>query len=140
MAIKEIIAQFAKEAAFLWFIRNRIVDEPHFSLDDLVKHDNRLEAHLDGLRVAGEAGWNASGNNLGGEAPEDYFAPAALAFESGMETRIQDVLDAIGTNPAKASAVISALGWIPREQAEPRIKKLLVSTSSFERYIAAARV
>lgn len=138
MAIKGIIAQFAEESGFLWVIRNRVVDEPHFSLDDLARHDNRLEAHLDGLRVADEDGWDACGNNLGGEDPEGYFAPAVLAFESGMETRIRDVLKAIGENPAKARALISALGWIPRELAEPRIKNLLASTSPFQRYIGVA--
>ncbi|RQW86575.1 MAG: TIGR02270 family protein, partial [Geobacter sp.] len=129
---------FAEEAAFLWHRRIRAVTAPHFSFEDLVKLDERLEAHIDGLRVAGEAGWAACDKNLGSELPEEYFAPSVLAFESGKADRIQAILDAIGEDPAKARALISALGWIPYEQAEPRIRNLLTSESSFHRYIGIA--
>jgi uncharacterized protein (TIGR02270 family) len=138
MVIKEIITEFADEAAFLWHRRTRAVSAPNFSLDDLVRLDERLEAHIDGLRVAGEAGWDSCNKNLGSELPEEYFAPAVLAIESGSTTRIQAVLDAIGEDPVKARAFISAMGWIPYEQAEPHIKKLLASESSFHSYIGIA--
>ncbi len=138
MAINGIITEFAEEAAFLWQLRTRAVSAPHYSLDDLVKLDERLEAHIDGLRVAGAAGWDTCEISLGSELPEEYFAPAVLAIESGTTTRIQAVLDAIGEDPAKACAFISAMGWHPYEQAEPHIKKLLVSESSFRRYIGIA--
>ena len=54
--IESIVTQHAEEAAFLWLLREGAVDAPHYSLKDLVEHDSRVEAHLDGLRVAGEAG------------------------------------------------------------------------------------
>lgn len=133
-----IIFEFAAEAAFLWVLRTRAVDEPHFSLDDLAKLDERLEAHLDGLRVAGEAGWAACERNFGSEHPEEYFAPAVLALESGTTTRIHAVLDAIGEDPAKARTLISAFGWLPFEEAEPHISNLLSSRSPFQRYIGIA--
>jgi len=138
LVLEGILAEFADEAAFLWLIRTRVVSEPHYSLDDLSRIDERLEAHIDGLRVAGEAGWAAGDKNLGSELPEEYFAPSVLAFESGKADRIQAILDAIGEDPAKARALISALGWIPYEQAEPRISNLLTSESSFHRYIGIA--
>jgi hypothetical protein len=55
MIIAEIVSQHAEEAAFLWLLRSNAVGAPHYSLKDLAKLDGRVEAHLDGLRVAGSA-------------------------------------------------------------------------------------
>ena len=58
--IDSIITQHAEEAAFLWLQRDAAVREPHYSLADLAELDNRVEAHIDGLRIAGDAGWGAA--------------------------------------------------------------------------------
>jgi len=138
MVIQGIITEFAEEAVFLWHLRNSAVDAPHFSLCDLVKLDERIEAHIDGLRVSGEAGWDVCEATLRGEDPEKFFAPSVLAFEGGNRTHIEKVLDAIGQDTGKARAVISALGWISYEQAEPHINDLVSSESPFHRYIGIA--
>ena len=57
MIIEDIIIQHAEDAAFLWLLRDAAVTQPHYDLDDLAELDNRVEAHLDGLRIAGDAGW-----------------------------------------------------------------------------------
>ncbi len=138
MVTKGIISEFAAESAFLWFIRTKAVIKPHYSLADVSILDERLEAHIDGLRVADEAGWQSCKKNFGSTEPENYFAPSVLAFESDVADRIQEVFDEIGESREKAHAVISALAWIPFEQAEPHLNSLLVSESSFHRYIGIA--
>ena len=60
--IADVISQHAEEASFLWLLRDGAVRDPHYSLKDLAKLDGRVEAHLDGLRIAGEAGWEVMGN------------------------------------------------------------------------------
>jgi hypothetical protein len=55
--IPTIIEQHAEEAAFLWLLRDAAVRAPHYSLKNLADLDNRVEAHLDGLRIAGLEGW-----------------------------------------------------------------------------------
>jgi hypothetical protein len=55
--IKSIVTQHAEEAGFLGMRQDFAVAEPHYSLKDLAKLDGRVEAHLDGLRIAGEPGW-----------------------------------------------------------------------------------
>jgi hypothetical protein len=47
---EEVVAQHAEEAAFLGTLRQRAVSEPHYALKDLMVLDQRVEAHLDGLR------------------------------------------------------------------------------------------
>jgi len=55
--IESIVSQHAEEAAFLWLLRDLAVAAPHYSLQDLADLDERVEAHIDGLRVAGDPGW-----------------------------------------------------------------------------------
>ncbi|MBT1072771.1 TIGR02270 family protein [Pelotalea chapellei] len=133
-----IISQFVAEAAFLWVLRSRLVDAPHFSLQDLAQLDERLEAHLDGLRVAGEAGWGICRDALDGQYAETFFPAAVLAFESGDKDRIQVVIESLNNDPACAKALISALGWLTYEQAAPLIEKLLTDQSAYLRYIGIA--
>ncbi|HML76994.1 MAG TPA: TIGR02270 family protein [Geobacter sulfurreducens] len=136
--ISSILHQLAEEAAFLWHLRGGILQSPHFSLSDLERFDERLEAQVDGLRVGGDASWEICRSALAGDTVEGLFAPATLAFEGGNSEHLQQVMDAMGTDREKARAVISALGWLPYEQARPRIEQLLADESPFHRYIGMA--
>ncbi|WP_306535417.1 TIGR02270 family protein [Geobacter sp.] len=133
-----ILQQFADEAAFLWFLRAKVVHAPHFSLDDLDRFDERLEAQVDGLRVGEEASWEICRSQLGGGVVEGVFVPAVLAFDCGDNDRIHEVMETVGEDRAKAGAVISALGWLPFERAELHISRFLADESSFRRYIGIA--
>lgn len=62
MIIADIVSQHVEEAAFLWLLRSSAIRQPHYALKDLAKLDERVEAHLDGLRVAGASdtwGWES---------------------------------------------------------------------------------
>ena len=83
--IKSIVTQHAEEAGFLWMRRDIAVAEPHyslkdFSLKDLAKLDGRVEAHLDGLRIAGEPGWEICKEALGLEEPGEVFEAGGLGL------------------------------------------------------------
>jgi uncharacterized protein (TIGR02270 family) len=133
-----VIEQHSDDLSFLWLHRNRLIKAPHCDLYDLSLHDRRMTAHLDGLRLAGQAGWELCEKLLESNDTENCFAPAVLAFESGIQEYIQAVLDAADNTPAKARPIISALGWIPFEQAEPNISTLLNSDLAICRYIGIA--
>ncbi len=62
--IPSIVEEHAEEAAFLWLLRDRSVAAPHVRLKDLAALDQRVEAHIDGLRVAGQEGWDIWHNAL----------------------------------------------------------------------------
>ena len=133
-----ITSQFADEAAFLWVLRSKAVDAPHFSLVDLAHLDERLEAHIDGLRVAGDAGWDICKTALDCQYAETFFPAAVLAFESGDQARIQEIIGALNKEPKCTNALISALGWLTQEQAAAHIESLLADQSAFVRYIGIA--
>jgi uncharacterized protein (TIGR02270 family) len=129
MVIPAVIAQHAEDAAFHWLLRDAAVCAPHYSLDDLVKLDNRLDAHIDGLRIAGDAGWKICQEQLGWEEPGEVFVAAVLAFASGHKARIQAVLEAGSASRELSRGLVSALGWLPYQQAETYIQQLLTVES-----------
>jgi len=112
MIITEIVSQHAEEAAFLWLLRSNAIRQPHYALKDLAKLDGRVEAHLDGLRVAGEPGWELCKAALGNEEAGEVFAASVMAVESGIESRIQAVLDVVTAKPELIDGIVSALGWL----------------------------
>ena len=72
--LTHIIEQHAEEASFLWILRDNAVRAPHYDLEDLAELDGRIEAHLDGLRIAGEEGWNAAKEQLRWKEAGEIFA------------------------------------------------------------------
>ncbi len=114
------------------------VRAPHYSLPDLARLDNRLEAHIDGLRVAGEDGWQLARKEMDWKEAGEVFAAAILAFESNDPTKIAEVLTVGAATPELARGVISALGWMEYEQAAPHIRQLCTAASRAHRRIGIA--
>src|SRR5262245_39750913 len=83
LIIEEVVERHAEEAAFLWTTRDRAVHSANYSLKDLSGLDERVEAHLDGLRVAGQFGWQLCEQVLNKDEPGRIFAVGVLAFDSG---------------------------------------------------------
>ncbi|MBU1535758.1 hypothetical protein KKF84_10585 [Myxococcota bacterium] len=50
-------------------LRDGAVRDPHYDLKDLADLDNRLDAHIDGLGVAGNAGWEICREAMAWEDP-----------------------------------------------------------------------
>jgi uncharacterized protein (TIGR02270 family) len=136
--IPVILEQHAEEAAFLWILRNGAVHAPHYSLKDLAKLDLRVEAHLDGLRIAGPHGWTILRVSLALEEPGEIFAAAAIAFESGDPKRTDIVLEAGTATPELSRGLVSAIGWLPPKKADRLIKSLLASPSKAMRRVGVA--
>jgi len=133
-----VIEQHVDEASSLWMVRNHLMSAPHCGLSELAWHDDRVEAHLHGLRLAGNPGWELCRKAFDVNYTEDMFAPAVLAFESGNDERVNDVLAALKHDREKVSALISALGWLTYERAKPHINTFLSTDSAFYRYIGIA--
>lgn len=136
--ISHIITQHLEEVAFLWLVRESGIEAPNYSLTDLGKLDDRVDAHLDGLRIAGEGGRKVCQNALKQEESGEVFTASVQAFESGEESAVRDVID-VGCSSLELSlGVISALGWLPFHQAISYIERFLVAESSSLRWIGIA--
>ncbi len=133
-----VLSQHAEEAPFLWGLRNRAVAAPHYSLADLAKLDQRVEAHLDGLRIAGEEGWQLCRKELAWKEPGEVFAAAVLALESANKERIAEVVKIGTAEAALARGLISAMGWLSFAQIENHAKRFISADSPRSRHVGIA--
>jgi uncharacterized protein (TIGR02270 family) len=126
-AIPSIVDQHAQEAVSLALLRQGAVCAPHYSLRDLVKLDYRLDANLDGLRLADDVGWELCTELLKEEGAAGVFTAAAVAFSSGNEARVQEVTEVANGKVNWLRGIVAALGWLPFVQAGSHIRKLLAA-------------
>ena len=136
--IPVVLEQHTEEAAFLWLLRDRAVHEPHYSLSDLAHLDDRIEAHIDGLRIAGDESWELLKETLAWEEAGEVFAAAVLAFETGVEDRVQAVLEAGSDDYELSRGLVSALGWLPFNQTDAYVQNLAAAESPALRRIGLA--
>jgi len=75
--LENIVRQHAEQAAFLWTVYDRALlhpdENPDMDADRLARVVEQLEAHLDGLRVAG-----ADGLRIAEERLAEYREPGEL--------------------------------------------------------------
>lgn len=136
--ISHVLTKHAEEAAFLWLLRDRAVRAPYYKLDHLARLDNRVEAHIDGLRVAGEAGWELLVEQLAHEEAGEVFAAAVLALEGRDAARIGRVLEVVERVPETVCGFVSALGWVDPPHLHGTVKEFLDADSAFLRRLGIA--
>jgi uncharacterized protein (TIGR02270 family) len=136
--IESIVEQHADEAAFLWRQRIVFLNAPHVTLRQLLSHDERIAAHIDGLRIAGERGWRACAMHLADEDPGAMFVCMLLAIESEDSSRIDTLLSLAEAAPALHAASTSAFGWASARFLKGRVFALLHCASSFRRRVGIA--
>lgn len=136
--IPHIIDQHAEEAAFLWLLREDAVNAPHYDLDDLCQLDARVDAHLDGLRIAGDYAWQVCRENLQIKEPGEVFAAAILALEGRSVERINQVYAIVAEQPDTMNGLISAFGWVDAQNLQGKVNGLLVSANPFWRQVGIA--
>ncbi len=139
MIIESIVAQHAEETKFLWYQRAVAIRAPHLALRELVKHDGRIDAHIDGLRVAGEAGWKICEEQLTTEEFGAMFSATVLALEAQQyPQRIETLLSLAESTPAMQPGLISAFGWVSSQHTQATVNELLTSSSPFRRRVGIA--
>src|SRR4051812_1330674 len=111
--IRHVVDQHAEEAAFLWHLRAAAAVGPRHTLGALADLDERVEAHLDGLRIAGPRAWEVCAEALPLKEPGEVFVVAALALHLGAHEQLSAVLDAAGLDAVRARGIVSAIGWTP---------------------------
>lgn len=132
--LEDVIEEHAEEAAFLWQQRDMAVRAPDFDLDDVMEWDERVEAHLDGLLIAGETGWQQTAA-VGFDDPGEFFTGLWLAIALGKKDCVDELLLASEDNSEAHRAMISALGWLAPDKLQGVVKALLSSDSPHQHYL-----
>jgi uncharacterized protein (TIGR02270 family) len=135
--LSAVVTEHADEASFLWLQRCGAIDAPNYSPRQLGDLDERLEAHIDGLRVAGEEGWKLAEAALDSESAEDFFPASVLAIEA-VDDRFTAILERAEELPTVAAGVISALGWVEPKFLNGRVRSLLDDSSPFRQMLGIA--
>ena len=128
--IAEIVEEHADEAAFLFRIRDAAATAPHYDRARLGELDERLEAHLDGVRIAGEKGLEIAAESLDEDEPGTAFTLAVLAAERASEELLAPALELAEVSPGLSRGVIAGLAWAPFAAARGVLAPLLAPSAS----------
>lgn len=132
-AIPFVVEQHVDEAAFLWSQRRLLLRRADIGLPDLAQIDDRLDAHLDGLRVLGTKGWLAAKSAQAAGLEGAAFATTVLALESRNRDRIDLQLASADADPNACQAFRSALGWVPASDLVGIVVAMLAAESAVAR-------
>jgi uncharacterized protein (TIGR02270 family) len=135
--VEDIVIEHVDEAIFLWLQRRDAVRAPNYSPAQFADLDERLGAHIDGLRVAADIGWKFADAALETSAPENFFPASVLAAEV-IDARFAAIVERAEGAPDAFPGVLSALGWVEPRFLTGRVKTLLDSPSSFSQTLALA--
>ena len=127
MTTSRVFDQHAEEAGFLASLRDYAVRAPHYDLKHLRTLDGRIEAHLDGLLIAGLKGLDLLLRQLGPHASGEVFAATVLAFLAGNGPALSTLAEHLRKSPDAERPFSAALGWLGWEKVEPWIERLHAS-------------
>ena len=127
----DVVERHADEAAFFWEQRERAARSPIFDLPALQSIDDRLDANLEGLLVAGQDGLRVA---LGAfdratrstEGPDgELFAASYVAVELADNLALARLLAFAQRAQRHERAFVAALAWLPTASAERVLNDLL---------------
>ena len=136
----EVVFRQAEDAAFLWSVRQRALQTARLKPAQRRGLDLRIDARVEGLYLAGEAGWRASLDRLARvPEPGSFFAAMALAPYGEGGQRFERLFAAAGDeHGATLDAMTSAIGWTDFETIRPHLERWAASSRAFERVLGVA--
>lgn len=137
-ALPIIIEQHAGEAVHLYGMRAHQVIQPHIKLHHLARLDERLAAHLDGLLVAREHGWQSCQRTLDPATAGSVFAAAITAIELKNIARLESLLALAEAARDVQPGIVDAVSWVSGHQLKGVGSALLASDSPFRKSIGLA--
>src|SRR5262249_31322199 len=138
MIVPAIVQQHADDAVLLASNRLALVEAPHARLDQLHRFDRRLAAHLDGLRLAGEAGWALSEATLESPSPGAVFAVAVRALEDRDEQRLARIVALSQAVPESRPGLFAAFEWVEPTRLQGTVANLVRDRDPFRRSVGIA--
>ncbi len=137
-AYRDLYERGAVDAAFLWLLRSIVIDQPHYTTTDLAELEQRLDAQLNLLMRSLELGWDACEEALALQQPGEVFTATVIALRSRDIEKIQKAIQVGLASPQTFKGLVSALGWLPAEIAQPWIERLLKGKDMNHKYLGVA--
>jgi hypothetical protein len=123
--IDALVTRHAEDAAFYWSQLDGAIKSPTLQLDRLQHFNDLLDAHLDGLLVAGSQGWKpAMGALTRWKKAGEAFVCTWLAAQGDGPQRLNGVLALARASPQNVlRGIISALAWMPPGASTPILQQ-----------------
>lgn len=138
LPVEDVLQQHVDTASTLSVTRRGLVTAPHVRLPDLRSLDERLAAHLDGVFVAGEAGWSYCDEAFESAPRGAAFVAAVKAIQERHRHRLERLYALGEALPDACGGLLSAFAWCGREQLQGIVLELLASNSSSRRRLGVA--
>jgi len=139
--IPPLVHRHAEDAAFYWSQLDSAERSPHFGLARYTHFNQVLDAHLEGLLVAGAEGIAPALNALKRwKGPAEAFACAWLAIQVNDADANAALLAQVRKQPdTLLRGLTSALAWAPRENTLPWLVQLGAVDAPVPDQVAALR-
>jgi uncharacterized protein (TIGR02270 family) len=126
------------EAAFLSELRMAQLNSPHVNLQALARLDNRLAAHVDGLKVTREHTRSLVYGELDEGSTGAVFTAAVRAIEDKQLDRLDELWSLAKGNPRVRDGVIASLEWVESRHLQGIVRDLLTSGEPQRRAVGLA--
>jgi len=137
--IQDIVYRHAEDAAFLWLQRDRAVRAADTYLEDIQTIDQKIRPHVNGLQVAGLAGWQTAWEALQQfTEPGEMFVASVVALTSVDESRLQQLLTVIDDESTTQRGLLSACAWCEEKYVIPVVKRFFQSESPQQHEVGIA--
>jgi uncharacterized protein (TIGR02270 family) len=130
--------QHVEEAAHLRHVRSVLVRAPHVRLLQLGRLDERIAAHLDGIRVAGGYGIGLAHRALERPRVGEVFVATLRAIEDHDTERLDKLVAIAEALPSGGAGLLSAFGWASAAALQGIAKPLLEAAQPWRREVFLA--
>ncbi|WP_156933430.1 HEAT repeat domain-containing protein [Mesorhizobium sp. LSHC412B00] len=134
-----VVRQHAELVAFLWVQRESLLAQEPPAAVAAKDIDDRIEANLDGLRIAGQAAWPSLLQQL-----QDYpdsgelFAFAWTAIEFNDPVRLSEAVGHARELTPSPDGFIGALRWHAADRIGPHVRDWITDADAFKRFLGVS--
>ncbi|KRB32507.1 MULTISPECIES: HEAT repeat domain-containing protein [Mesorhizobium] len=137
--VPDIVRQHAEQAAFFWAQRDTLMESDPPDVDVVASVDRRLEANLDGLRIAGPAAWPyilAAYDDF----PEkgELFLYGWMGIEQTDGRRVAEAVEFGRQGGDDARGLIGALAWHEPTTIAPLVRDWIGAPDAFKRFLGVS--
>ncbi len=110
--VKSIIEQHVEEAAFCWLRREDSLWRPNINLNQFYRIEQRLDAHLEGLRINADYAWPYALKRMTQwKTADEVFAASYIAIQTSKEEQLDAITKIVQLNKDAHNGLSAALHW-----------------------------
>ncbi|MDQ1918739.1 hypothetical protein [Massilia pseudoviolaceinigra] len=139
--IHPLVRRHAEDAAFYWAQHDASAASPFMTLAGLARFDSLLDAHLEGLEIAGPHGFSPSLAALQRwKKPSEAFVVAYTALTANDDSHLIALIAELRARPHDLlRGVISAIAWLDPRHSSTLLRRWTQTGSDAIRRVAALR-